>query len=61
VGNVTKGNTTVGSHLCTPTLLKTQHLADFLLGKGVIKVPDVDMVILEKKYAIKDNIVVDEH
>lgn len=39
----------------------SQHLADFLLGKGAVKVPDVEMVTLEKEYAIKDNIVVDKH
>ncbi|WP_428086551.1 hypothetical protein [Candidatus Thioglobus sp.] len=39
----------------------SQHLADFLLGKGEVKVPNVTMVTLEKQYPVKDQKIVDEH
>lgn len=39
----------------------SQHLADFLLGKGKVKVPDIEMVTLEKQYPVKNQQVIDNH
>lgn len=39
----------------------SQNLADFLLGKDKVKVPDVTMTTLKKQYLVKNQQLVDDH